>query len=216
MIFVCLLVAFVAAFRKAGKVAKFAVGGVALAAIGYTVVLFGVALATSNKTLPPGDWKYFCEADCHIAYAVDSVQESLNAGPGSETDHDARAIRRVHLKTWFDENSISPSRGNFPLTPDSRIVKLIDDRGRQYLPAREASAVLPGRSAPLNTPLRPGESYLTTFVFDVAADARNPRLLITDVDLVTRLVVDHENSPLHGKIYLALNPSPSTTVSDLQ
>jgi hypothetical protein len=38
------------------------------------------------------------------------------------------------------------------------MVKLIDDRGRQYLPAWEASAVLPGRSAPLNTPLGPGES----------------------------------------------------------
>src|SRR5260370_18571688 len=62
VIFVCLLVAFVAAFRKAGKVGKFAVGGAALVAIGYTVALFGLALATSNKTLPPGDWKYFCEA----------------------------------------------------------------------------------------------------------------------------------------------------------
>ena len=50
VIFVCFLVAIVTAFRKAGKVAKFAVGGVALAAIGYTVVLFGVELATSRQT----------------------------------------------------------------------------------------------------------------------------------------------------------------------
>jgi hypothetical protein len=57
---------------------------------------------------------------------------------------------------------------------------------------------------------------LTTFIFDVPADARNPRLLITDVDPVTRLLVDQENSPLHGKIYLAVNPSASTTLSDLQ
>jgi hypothetical protein len=33
---------------------------------------------------------------------------------------------------------------------------------------------------------------------------------------VTRLLVDHENSPLHGKIYLTLNPSASTAVSDLK
>jgi hypothetical protein len=65
------------------------------------------------------------------------------------------------LQTWFDENSIAPSRGDFPLTPDSLVVKLIDDRGRQYLPAREASAVLPGTSATLNTPLGPGESHFT-------------------------------------------------------
>jgi hypothetical protein len=81
-------------------------------------------------------------------------------------------------------------------------------------PHGKPAQVLPGTSAPLNTPL-PGESYWTTFVFDVPADARNPRLLISDVDLVTRLV-DHENRPLHGKIYLAGNPSASTTASDLQ
>jgi hypothetical protein len=40
---------------QAGKVAKF---------------------AASNKTLPPGDWKYFCESDCHIAYSIDSTQEA--------------------------------------------------------------------------------------------------------------------------------------------
>jgi hypothetical protein len=44
---------------------------------------------------------------------------------------------------------------------------------------------LPGTSAPLNTPLGPGESYFTTFLFDVAADARNPGLLISDVDPVS-------------------------------
>ena len=213
VIFVCLLVAFVAAFREAGKLGKFAVGGAALVATGYTVVLFGVALTTSNKTLPPGDWKYFCEADCHIAYSVDSAQGASTLGAEAKPITARGRFVVVSLKTWFDENSISPSRGNFPLTPDSRIVKLIDDRGRQYLPAREASAVLPV-TAPLNTPLRPGESYLTTLVFDVPADARNPRLLISDVDLVTRLLVDHENSPLHGKIYPALNPTASTTASD--
>jgi len=50
----------------------------------------------------------------------------------------------------------------------------------------------------------------------VPADARNPRLLISDVDPGARLLVDYENSPLHGKIYLALNPSAAATVSDLQ
>jgi hypothetical protein len=96
------------------------------------------------------------------------------------------------------------------------MVKLIDDRGRQYLSAREASAVLPGTSAPLNTPLGPGESYFTTFLFDVAADARNPGLLISDVDPVSASSVHHENGPLPGKIYPALNPSAAATVSDLQ
>ncbi|HMH79090.1 MAG TPA: hypothetical protein VK514_02645 [Candidatus Acidoferrum sp.] len=44
------------------------------------------------------------------------------------------------------------------------------------------------------TPIVSRCCYLTTFVFDVPADAGHPRLL-----------VDHENTPLHGEIYLALN-----------
>jgi hypothetical protein len=215
-ILLCLLLAVVAAFRKARTVAKSAAGGAALVAIGYTAVLFAVALASSDKTLPPGDWKYFCESDCHIAYSIASTQEAAMLGPETKLIAARGRFIVVRLKTWFDENSIAPSRGNFPLTPDWRIVKLIDDSGRPYLPAPQASAVLPGTSAPLNTPLRPGESYLTTFVFDVPADARNPRLLIRDVDPVSRLLVDHENSPLHGKIYLALNPSAAAGVSDLR
>jgi len=69
-----------------------------------------------------------------------------------------------------------------------------------------------------NTALRSSHCVVVSgqWICNFPADARNPRLLISDVDLVTRLLVDHENSPLHGKIYLALNPSASATVPDLQ
>jgi len=216
VIFVCLLLAIVAALRKAGKVAKFAASGAALTALGYAVVLFGIALATSDKTLPPGDWKYFCEADCHIAYSVDSVPEASTLGGEAKPITARGRFMVVRLKTWFDQNSIAPFRGDSPLTPNSRVVKLIDDRGRRYFATPDSAAAVRGTSVPMDTPLRPGESYLTTFVFDLPADARNPRLLISDVDAMSRLLIDHENSPLHGKIYLAVNPGASATVSDLQ
>ena len=117
----------------------------------------------------------------------------------------------IRLKTWFDEHSIAPFRGNFPLTPNPRVVKLVDDRGRYYL-ARPA-AELRQTSAPLSQPLRPGESYSTTFVFDLPADARNLTLLIADIDPVSRLLIDSENSLLHGKIYLALGAKSSANAS---
>jgi hypothetical protein len=117
VIFVCLLVAVVAASRKAGKVAKFAAGAAALTALGYAVVLFAIALATGDKTLPPGDWKYFCESDCHIAYSIDSTQEAAMLGPETKLITARGRFIVVRLKTWFDENSIAPSRGNFPLRP---------------------------------------------------------------------------------------------------
>jgi len=216
VIFICVLVSIVAALGKAGKVAKFAAGGVAVTAVGYMVLLFGVALATSNKTLPPGNWKYFCEADCHIAYSVDSVKEAVTLGPEAKPMTARGRFIIVRLKTWFDQNSIAPFRGNSPLTPDPRFVRLIDDRGRQYFPSPDSAAAVHALSLPLDTPLRPGESYRTTFVFDLPAEARDPRLLISDAQPVTQLLVDHENSPLHGKIYLSLNTSASTNASEPQ
>jgi hypothetical protein len=69
-------VAAVAAIARAGRVAKFAFGGAALTTLGYATVLFGVALTSGDKALPPGHWKYFCEADCHIAYSIENTQEA--------------------------------------------------------------------------------------------------------------------------------------------
>jgi hypothetical protein len=202
--FTCLVIALVAAAGKARMVAKFALGGAALTAIGYATVLFGVAFASSNKTLPPGNWKYFCEADCHIAYSIESVQEASTLGPEAKPIAARGQFIVVRLKTWFDEKSIAPFRGNSPLTPDPRTVKLVDDAGRYFSPASQTATSLRDSPTSLTTPLRPGESYVTTLVFDLPTDAHNPRLLISDSEPVTKLLVDHENSPLHGKIYLAL------------
>lgn len=213
VIFICVVAAAVAAISKAGRVAKCAAAGAVLTGLGYFALLFGVALASGDKTLPPGNWKYFCEADCHIAYSIESTQEASTLGA------DARLITAqgrfvvVRLKTWFDQNSIAPWRGNAPLTPDARIVRLVDERGRRFLPLPQAAASLPIASTPLNEPLRPGDSYSTSFVFDVPTDARNPRLLISDVEPVSRLLIDHENSPLHGKIYLALGSRGATSAA---
>jgi hypothetical protein len=72
-------------------------------------------------------------------------------------------------------------------------------------------ARFPGTSTPLTQPLRPGESYLTDFAFDVPEKARRWRLLITDDAPETRLVIGHENSLMHKKIYWDLDSAPSLT-----
>jgi hypothetical protein len=51
----------------------------------------------------------------------------------------------------------------------------------------------------MTIPLRPGESYSTTLVFDLPTEIKNPTLLIREGELVTHLVIGHENSPLHKK-----------------
>ena len=39
----------------------------------YAVVLFGTAAVSSDRTLPVGDRKVFCEIDCHLAYSIASA-----------------------------------------------------------------------------------------------------------------------------------------------
>jgi len=175
----------------------------------YTLLLLTTGLLSSNKTLPVGGWKYFCEADCHIAYSIASVETAATLGTETNPRQASGEYVIVRLKSWFDENSISKFRGNAPLRPNPRHVSLVDARGRRFLPAQMTPAALQEASKPLETPLRPGESYTTLFVFDVPSDARELRLLVRDDDPVSALVIDHENSPFHGKIYLGLSPLAS-------
>jgi len=91
---------------------------------------------------------------------------------------------------------------------------LVDDTGRRFAPSPEGQATfarLVDKSTPLTQPLRPGESYTTDFVFDVPRDARGFRLLITEDDPETRLVIGHENSLLHKKICFDTDSAPRLT-----
>jgi hypothetical protein len=102
-IFVCVIAAAVAAISKAGRPAKFAAGGALLTGLGYFALLFGVALATGDQTLPPGNWKYFCEADCHIAYSIESTQEASRLGAQAKPITAEGRFVVLRLKTWFDQ-----------------------------------------------------------------------------------------------------------------
>jgi len=183
---------------------------------GYGVILLGTGVFSSNKSLPEGQWKYFCEPDCHIAYSVVSVRTASMLGTETSQSQANGEFVVVRLKSWFDENSISKHRGNGPLTPVPRLVSLEDSNGRRYFPTQTKASVLQDISTPLAQPLRPGESYLTSFVFDVARDAKDLKLLITDDDPISVITIDHENSPFHGKIYLELNQPAASSAAKLQ
>jgi hypothetical protein len=108
----------------------------------------------------------------------------------------------VTLKTRFDEETISPRRGDAPLHPNPRRATVRDAGGRVYEVSeegRDALATEGGVGMQLDTPLRPGESYTTELVFDVPADARDPVLLLNESSPETRFIIGHENSPLHRK-----------------
>src|SRR5216683_82343 len=202
------LLLFYGAIRRSAFLTKLGSGAVVTIAAGYFLLLSGVSLASSEKTLPSGGWKYFCEIDCHIAYSLIGAQTALALGPELQQVSARGQFVVVRVKTWFDERTISAHRGNGPLTPNRRRVLLVDDTGRSFVPSpegRAAFARINGPSTPLSQLLRPGESYTTDFVFDVPREAQGLRLLITEDDPETRFVIGHENSLLHKKIYFGLD-----------
>jgi hypothetical protein len=210
------LVLFYGAVRRSSFFAIIGAGATVTIAVGYLLVLSGVSAASSEIVLPPGGWKYFCEIDCHIGYSVAGAHTAAAIGPEMQQVFAGGRFVVVRLKTWFDERTISARRGNGPLTPNRRKLQLVDDLRRSFAPSPEGQQALErvgGASPPLTQPLRPGESYTTDFVFDVPKDARGLRLLITEDDPETLLVIGHENSLLHKKIYLGLPQALSTSIS---
>src|SRR5262245_55738770 len=179
--------------------AEFLAGSGAGVAVLYAALLFGAAALSRERTLSPGERKYFCEMDCHLAYAIANAASPV---PGQ---------RAVTVETWFDPATIAAFRGNAPLTPNPRVVYLVDASGRRYAPSPRATRDWErrhGTSTPLTRRLAPGQSYTTTFVFELPDSARAPRLFLGDPIGVECLLISHENSPFHSKSYFALPGEP--------
>lgn len=209
---VSVLVLFYGAARRSSFFARLGVGAVLTIATGYLLLLTSVSFASTEKVLPAGGWKYFCEIDCHLAYSLVGAQTAAALGPEMQQIFPRGKFVVVRVKTWFDEHTISARRGDRPLAPNAREVVLVDDTERSFAPSAESQAAfarLGSTSTPLTEPLRPGESYTTDFVFDVPKEARGLRLLITEDDPESRLVIGHENSLLHKKIYFGVDSAPS-------
>lgn len=179
---------------------------VALALVSlYAWVLLAFSLRSGERVLGRGEEKYFCEIDCHLAYSVAGVERRATVGAGALGATARGEFYVVTLRTRFDEQTVSPRRGDSPLRPNARSVTLYDERGGAHGPSPEGQRALElaGEAGmPLDAPLRPGESYLTRLVFDLpASDAptRDALLLVGDGALPTHFIIGHENSPLHGR-----------------
>jgi hypothetical protein len=196
VLFVCVVGAAISLVFRHRRVAGWIGAGAGLVTLGYAGLLLGASLLSRDRTLARGEKKYFCEIDCHLAYSVTDVQR-VASGP----------YVAVTLRTWFDPNTIAPWRGDAPLSPNARFVYAVDGAGRRSEPSpagQTAWEAEHGPATPLTKPLRPGESYTTTFVFEAPAGPHGLRLFVGDLPGVDALLIGHENSPLHGRIYLAL------------
>jgi hypothetical protein len=155
----------------------------------YALLLLVLGAATPTRVVPRGAEKFFCEIDCHVGYAVTGVRETAERSG-------TRVV--VTLRSRFDETTISPRRGNAPLTPNPRAVSLVDAGGRRF-------SAEPAGVAALLASLRPGESYATDLVFHVPDGARGLRLSLVESEGPLRLLLGHERALLAGETLLALN-----------
>ncbi len=173
----------------------------------YGMTVLAASLASNEKILRAGGRKYFCELDCHLAYSVTNVQTAKRLGSGEKQATAAGMFYVVTLQTFFDPETTSVNRGNGVLHPNLRMIRILDDAGKSYAPSLEGLKVLEATAAkmvPLDQALWPGDKYETTFVFDLPSDAKNLRLWLTDPLPVNWVLIGHENSFFHKKVYFAL------------
>ena len=184
-------------------------------ALAVVLVIYGGALlahsfTSRDRILEPGQLKYFCEIDCHLAYSVTGVRTAKTLGAGSTAATASGQFFIVAVKTWFDPKTISSRRGNGELCPNPRTIRLEGSTGRTFSPSREGQKAVDPETdpeEPLGHPLRPGKSITTEIVFDLPEADAGSRLLISEDIPVARFIVSHENSLFHKKIWFRL-PAP--------
>ncbi len=167
-------------------------------AAGYLLVLLLAGEVSPDRIVPPGGEKYFCELDCHLAYAVTAVRPAADGASGTY---------ELSLRTRFDETTISARRGtSAPTWPGPRRFAVVASDGNRYA-AREHAA--PG-STPITTELRPGEHYATLLEVELPGGVTPVNLDLEDDIALNWLLIGNERSPLHGRTLLAL---PASTAS---
>jgi hypothetical protein len=200
---VVLVIATAVLYFKKSRWAGYSLAGIVMLLTGYAALVAMFSFASYDRTVARGDEKFFCALDCHIAYSVQHVERMKSMG--DTFAHGEFVV--VTLRTHFDERTIAPWRGNGALTPDPPTLVLVDASGHQYPVAREAQRLWDMGHQDSHTtvdPLRPGESYETTWVFEVPADAQSVRLFAGWHGFPSYLLIGDEDSPRHGKTYFAL------------
>jgi hypothetical protein len=204
---VSLLTLVIGLWRKSRMIQQGSVLAVCLLVAVYAGILLCLSFLSHEIVLPMEGRKYFCEIDCHIAYSVQSAVEAANVGGELQQLTSKGDFIVVGVRSWFDPQTISPGRGDGPLTPNGRHIALVGDDGRLIAPSGQQEGVLAAlrlHSVPLRTELHPGESYVSYFVFELPASVGDPKVLLTSTDEETPILWGHENSWFHKKIYLRL------------
>jgi hypothetical protein len=174
---------------------------VLVAASLYAGALLTVSLSSQERTLPRGETLRFCGfyLDCHMGVAVDGVVHRESAGTTSASG--IYFVVSVRVSSNARRATLQLYRPEFTV---------IDKAGRRYSRALDAERALAAEAgeAPMVRPVRAGESYLATIVFDLPEGVASPRLQVKDVNGVDRvleaILIGDDDSVLHKPTTLAL------------
>jgi len=183
--------------------AKYSLLAIVVLVSGYAAVLAFFSFVSFDRTVKRGDEKFYCGADCHIAYSVQNVERTKAIGDQIANGE----FYVITVRSHFDERTIAPWRGDSPLRPDPPMLTLIDGSGHSYpvsAAGQKAWESTHGAQHSLADGLRPGESYETTWVFDVPATAASVRLFAGWDGFPSYVLIGDEASPRHAKTYFAL------------
>lgn len=173
----------------------------------YAGILLVFSARSQEVVLAAGQTKYFCEADCHVAYSVTSVTTAKTLGEGAHAATANGIFYVVTVRSWFDGETTTPRRPTgLPLSPNPRVVYAFDDAGQRYTTSLAGQKAILASTVPLTHALRPGESYETVLVFDLPENSKQARLLVQDGFPLSAFLIGHENSFGHKKAYFALEP----------
>ena len=178
---------------------NFVFGGVVVWFVFYSAMLMGFSLSSKDADLALNEPKKFCGfyLDCHMHTAVTDIRKTKTIG--NKTANGEFYI--VAVEVFSD--AVKATLGLH--TVDAHVV---DTGKREYTRDLDAEAQLEPQPE-FEKQIGPEESFKKQIVFDLPADATDPRLDIREGIAIERVIetflVGDEDSILHKRAYFKLD-----------
>ncbi|HVE58002.1 MAG TPA: DUF4352 domain-containing protein [Pyrinomonadaceae bacterium] len=182
----------------------FVLGGVAVWYSFYIIIFLTSSVFSEEKTLALNEPKSFCGFyfDCHLHTAVTNVRRAKTLGDKTASGE----FYIVKVKVFSDAK-------REPLRLIGTEAKIIDAQKREYERDTEAEKFL-GEQPAFEKQIAPTETFTKEIVFDIPADAKDPRLDLKDgygIDhYIEAVLVGDEDSFFHKRTYFGLAEQTQT------
>lgn len=193
--FVLLVISF---FTNKSRLKTFVFGAVVVWFVFYAILLFGTSLFSTEKRLALNEPKSFCGfyIDCHLYAALTDVRKTKTLG--GKTAHGDFYVVKVKISSDARQAALGL------ISVDASVT---DERKREFNRDIQAEAEL-GEQPEFERKISPAESFEKRIVFDLPADAENPRLDLREgygIDhAIETILVGDEDSVLHKRNYFNL------------